>query len=160
MKHTNFHKISPKETREKWARVFFVCMFVTSYNFETTTHACASMAFWRHLARLRGRSIVLIFKLLSWTLRHVFGDENLEWGILSLGIGCLASCIWVMTAAQKIWLFFAILHLFASFSRVSSVKYLETRQSCKNDFGQHFNLKKMKNLSTGFLKIVQFHIFD
>ena len=32
----------------KWARVFFVCMFVTSYNFETTTHACVSMALWRH----------------------------------------------------------------------------------------------------------------
>ena len=109
MKHTNFHKISPKETREKWARVFSVCMFVTSYNFETTTHACVSMALWRHLARLRGRSIVLIFKLLSWTLRHVFGDENLEWsGILTLWIRCLASCIWVMTAVQKIWLFFAV----------------------------------------------------
>ena len=49
MKHTNFPKISPKETREKKARVFFVCMFVTSYNFETTAHACASMAFWRIL---------------------------------------------------------------------------------------------------------------
>ena len=107
MKHTNFHKISPKEKREKWARVLFVCMFVTSYNFETTTHACASMAFWRHLARLRGRSIVLIFKLLSWTLRHFYGDENLEWGILTLWIGCVASCLWAMTAA-KIWLLFAV----------------------------------------------------
>ena len=48
MKHKNFQKISPKETREKWGRVFFVCMFVTSYNFETTTHACVSMALWRH----------------------------------------------------------------------------------------------------------------
>ena len=48
MKHTNFQKISPKKTREKWARVFFVCMFVTSYNFETTTHACVLMALWRH----------------------------------------------------------------------------------------------------------------
>ena len=48
MKHTNFQNISPKEIREKWARVFFACMFVTSYNFETTTHACVSMALWRH----------------------------------------------------------------------------------------------------------------
>ena len=48
IKYTNFQKISPKETREKWARVFFFCMFVTSYNFETTTHACVSMALWRH----------------------------------------------------------------------------------------------------------------
>ena len=48
MKHTNFQKISPKETREKWACVFFVCLFVTSYNFETTTHACVSKALWRH----------------------------------------------------------------------------------------------------------------
>ena len=30
LKYTNFHKISPKETQEKWARVFFVCMLVTS----------------------------------------------------------------------------------------------------------------------------------
>ena len=29
-------------------RVFFVCMFVTSYNFETTTRACVSVAPWRH----------------------------------------------------------------------------------------------------------------
>ena len=36
---------------------------------------------------------------------------------------------------------------------------LETRQSCEKDFGQCFNLKKMKKLSRGFLKIVQFHIF-
>ena len=64
MKHTNFKKISPKATREKWARVFFVCMFVTSYNFETTTHACVYMALWRH-ARLRRRRIVLIWYVLS-----------------------------------------------------------------------------------------------
>ena len=66
-KHTNFHKISPKETREKWGHaVFLVCMFVTSYNFEMNVHACASIAFWRHLARLRGRRIVFKnFKPLS-----------------------------------------------------------------------------------------------
>ena len=46
------------------------------------------------------------------------------------------------------------------FLELASVKYIETRQSCENDFGQYFNLKKkMKNLSKGFLKIVQFHIF-
>ena len=107
MKQTNFHKISLKETREKWARVFFVCMFVTSYNFEMTMHACTSMAFWHHLVHLRGRRIMLIFKLLSWTLRHIFGDENLEKGILTLWIGCIASCIWVMMAT-KIWSLFAV----------------------------------------------------
>ena len=106
MKHTNFHKTSPKETREKWELVFFVCMFVTSYNFETATHA--SMAFWRHW---RGRSIVLSFKLLSWTLRHVFGDENLEQGILSLWIGCLASCIWVLTVARILYFFCCVFRL-------------------------------------------------
>jgi len=36
------------------------------------------------------------------------------------------------------------------------VKYLKTWQSCENDFGQYFNLKKMKNLSRGFFKILQF----
>ena len=46
------------------------------------------------------------------------------------------------------------------FLELASVKYIETRQSCENDFGQYFNLKKkMKNLSKGFLKIVQFPIF-
>ena len=35
--------------------------------------------------------VCAIFKLFSWTLRHVFGDENLEYGILTLWIGCLAS---------------------------------------------------------------------
>ena len=28
------------------------------------------------------------------------------------------------------------------FLELASVKYLETRQSCENDFGQYFNLKK------------------
>ena len=45
------------------------------------------------------------------------------------------------------------------FLELASVKYLETRQSRKNNFGQHFNLKK-EIVSTRFLKIVQFHIFD
>ena len=133
MKYTNFHKISPKETREKWERVFFVCMFVTLYNFETTTHACASLAFWRHLARLRGRSIVFIFKLLSWTLRHVFGDENLEWGILTLWIGCLASCIWVMTAAQKIWLVLAVFSGCCFLSCSISKRHFVLRASSSDD---------------------------
>ena len=44
MNYKDFHKISPKETRKKLARVFFVCMFVTSYHFETTTRACVSKA--------------------------------------------------------------------------------------------------------------------
>ena len=30
------------------------------------------------------------------------------------------------------------------FLELASVKYLETRQSCKNDIGQYFNLKKWK----------------
>ena len=30
------------------------------------------------------------------------------------------------------------------FLEIASVKYLETRQSCKNDFGQFFNLKNLK----------------
>ena len=55
IKHTNFQKISPKETREKWARVFFFCMFVTSYNFKTTTHACVSKAL-KHHWRVWGES--------------------------------------------------------------------------------------------------------
>ena len=47
------------------------------------------------------------------------------------------------------------------FLKLAWVTYLETRQSCENDFGRYFNFeKKMKNLSTGFLKIVHFHIFD
>ena len=44
MNYTDFHKISLKETRKKLARVFIVCMFATSYNFETTTRACVSEA--------------------------------------------------------------------------------------------------------------------
>ena len=47
MKSTDFHKISPKETREKWACVFFVCMFVTYYNFETRSGARVPEANWR-----------------------------------------------------------------------------------------------------------------
>ena len=52
MKYTNFHMISPKETREKWARVFFVSMFVTRYNFETATRACVSEAHWLVCSKL------------------------------------------------------------------------------------------------------------
>ena len=33
---------------------------------------------------------------------------------------------------------------FLPFLELASVKYLETRQSCENDFGQYFNLKKWK----------------
>ena len=44
MNYTDFHKISLKETQEKLARVFIVCIFVTSYNFETTTRVCVSEA--------------------------------------------------------------------------------------------------------------------
>ena len=40
--------------------------------------------------------------------------------------------------------FFAIFHLFPPFLELASVKYLETRQSCENNFGQFFNLKKWK----------------
>ena len=46
------------------------------------------------------------------------------------------------------------------FLELCSVKYLETRQFCENDFRQYFNLKKMKFLSTGFLKMLQFPNFD
>ena len=46
------------------------------------------------------------------------------------------------------------------FQELALVKYLGTWQSCENYFGQYFNLKKMKNLHKGFLKIIQFHIFD
>ena len=30
------------------------------------------------------------------------------------------------------------------FLELTSVKYLETRRSCENDFGQYFNSKKLK----------------
>ena len=41
--------------------------------------------------------------------------------------------------------FFAIFHLdFLPFLELALVKYLETRQSCEKDFGQYFNLKKLK----------------
>ena len=78
MKHTNFQKVSPNETREKWARVFFVCMFATSYNFETTTHACVSMALWRH-ARLRRRRIVLLSYVLSSSYFREHCDRFWRW---------------------------------------------------------------------------------
>ena len=52
------------------------------------------------------------------------------------------------------WLFSTYLHPFLA---LASVKYLETRQSCENDFRQYYNLK---NLFRGFLKILQFPIFD
>ena len=55
--------------------------------------------------------------------------------------------------------FFAISTYLLHFLELALVKYLETRQPCENDFGQYFNLKKMKNLSRGFLKILQFPIF-
>ena len=129
MKHTNFHKTSPKETREKWELVFFVCMFVTSYNFETATHA--SMAFWRHW---RGRSIVLSFKLLSWTLRHVFGDENLEQGILTLWIGCLASCIWVLTVAKILYFFLLCFQAAVFCYFLFSKRHFVLRANSSDDF--------------------------
>ena len=44
------------------------------------------------------------------------------------------------------------LALFLPFLELASEKYLETRQSCENDFGQYLNLKKMKNLFREFLK--------
>jgi len=43
---------------------------------------------------------------------------------------------------------------------LASVKYLETRHSCENDFGKYFKSKKMTNSSKGFLKIIQFPTFD
>ena len=46
------------------------------------------------------------------------------------------------------------------FLELASVKYPETRPSRDNDFGQYFNLTKMKNLFRRFLKIVQFNIFN
>ena len=56
--------------------------------------------------------------------------------------------------------FYAISTYLLPFLELTSVKCLKTRQSCENDFGQYFNLKKNENLSREFLKIVQFHIFD
>ena len=64
MNYANFHKISPKETWEKWARVFFVCIFVTSYNFETTTRACVSEARLRHPRVRNSTNKVNCFELL------------------------------------------------------------------------------------------------
>ena len=67
MKYTNFHKILPKEPREKSARVFFVCMFVTSHNFETTTRACVSEAHWRQWRVRNSNNKVKSFELLCPT---------------------------------------------------------------------------------------------
>ena len=47
-----------------------------------------------------------------------------------------------------------------SFLELPSVKYFQTRQSSENDFGQLFNLKKMKSLTSRFVKILNFPIFD
>ena len=44
--------------------------------------------------------------------------------------------------------FFLFSTYFLPFLALVSVKYLETRQSCENDFGQYFNLKKWKILLT------------
>ena len=50
---------------------------------------------------------------------------------------------WQQTIAKiTIFLLFSIYLL--PFLELASVKYLETRQSCENDFGQYFNLKKWK----------------
>ena len=101
---TKFHR----KKHEKSERVFSSFAYlVKSYNFETTTHACVSMTLWRHWRVWEGFLGYPIFKLLLWTLWHVLGDENLEYGILTLWIGCLASCIRAMTAAE-IWLLFAV----------------------------------------------------
>ena len=97
------------ETREKWARVFFICMFVTSYNFETTTHTCVSMALWRHWRVWEGEEscnlVCSIFKLFPWTLPHVFWgwkfrirnfcpmdkmSSNLQWRLLKFN--CFLLC--------------------------------------------------------------------
>ena len=95
MNYTNFHKIAPKETWEKWARVSFVCIFVTSYNFETTTPACVSEARLRHRLVWNSDQTVNYFELLCPTeklfleiLGHMFGDkipkkENLPYGWLT-----------------------------------------------------------------------------
>ena len=63
------------------------------------------------------------------------------------------------------WFFLPFFTYLLLFLELASVKYLETPQCCKNDFGQYFNLKtnndaRLKNLFRGFLKIVQFHTFD
>ena len=42
------------------------------------------------------------------------------------------------------------------FLDLASVKYLETRQSCENDFRQYFNLKKWKIYLGDFLKSYNF----
>ena len=42
----------------------------------------------------------------------------------------------------KITIFLLFATYLLPFLELASVKYLETRQSCENDFGQHFNLKK------------------
>ena len=95
MNYANFQKISPKETWEKWARVSFFCIFVTSYNFETTTRACVSEARLRHPLVWNSDNTVNCFELLcpTWKLfleilGHMFGDkiqkkENLPYGWLT-----------------------------------------------------------------------------
>ena len=45
---------------------------------------------------------------------------------------------------SKITIFLLFSTYLLSFLQLASVKYLETRQSCENDFRQHFNLKKWK----------------
>jgi len=67
MNYANFQKISPKETWEKWARVSLFCIFVTSYNFETTTRACVSEAHLRHPLVWNSDNTVNCFELLCPT---------------------------------------------------------------------------------------------
>ena len=94
MNYTKFHKIPPTERWEKWARVFFVCIFVASYNFETTTRACVSEARLRHPLSKFWQHGKLFWALMTYLkgileiLGHKFGDkiqkkENLPYGWLS-----------------------------------------------------------------------------
>ena len=49
-----------------------------------------------------GSLVCPVLKLLLSILRHVFGDENLEWEICTLWIGWLASCISAMAAKIRL----------------------------------------------------------
>ena len=46
------------------------------------------------------------------------------------------------TKIAKITIVLLFFSYLLPFLELSSVKYLETRQSCENDFEQYFNLKK------------------
>ena len=54
---------------------------------------------------------------------------------------------WQQTIA-KITIFLLFSTYLLLFLELASVKFLETPQSCENDFGQYFNLKKWKILLT------------